>query len=251
MTFYTYIHRTSDNVIFYVGKGSKLRAWNFTQRTKQWKQIAGSKGVNVDICAYWQDEDDALSHERLLISCMNDLGIKLCNLSEGGTKGPTGYKYTDAQRLACSLRTLGRKHSEETRQKLSLVQKGRKGNVWTDEQRIAASLARKGRPGRIKSQEEIAKLSANNGSRRQEVKDKIANSLRGTKASLESRLKRSLATKGVPKTEEHKAKIREARLAYFQKNREQFGCAQTISESHKVALRQGYNKHFGRQDEDN
>jgi hypothetical protein len=249
--FYTYTHRTYDNVIFYVGKGSGRRAWNFTHRTKQWKEIAEHQGVNVDVCAYWKNEEDALSHERLLISCMNDLGIRLCNLSEGGTKGPTGYKYTDAQRLACSLRTLGRKHSEETRRRISLGQKGRTGNVWTNEQRIAASLARKGRPGRIKSPEELAKLSANNGSHRQEVKDKIAKSLLGTKASLESRLKRSLATKGIPKTEEHKAKIRAARLAYFQKNRDQFGYAQTISESHKEALRQGYNKHFGRQDEDN
>jgi hypothetical protein len=252
MKFYTYIHRTADDGrIFYVGKGSGRRAWNFTQRTQKWKDISLAHGVNVEICAYWQHEEDCLSHERLLISCMNDLKISLCNLSIGGTTGPTGYKYTEAQRLACSLRALGRKHSEEARRKMSLAQKGRIGNVWTDEQRVAASLARKGKPGRIKSPEEIAKLSANNGSYRQEVKDKIAKSLIGRKASLESRIKRSLASKGVPKTEEHKAKIRAARLAFFQKNREQFGCAQTISESHKAALRNGYNKRFGKNNEDN
>jgi hypothetical protein len=252
MKFYTYIHRSAtDGSIFYIGKGSGKRAWNFNHRSKTWKEFVASHGVIVDIAAYWDLEKDSLSHECLLIECMKDLGIKLCNLAKGGTQGPTGYRFTEEQRKALSLQRKGYKHSEETKRKISIGQQGRIGNLWTEEQRLAASASRKGRPGRQKSQEELLKLSLNNGSRRQDVRDKIASSLKGRKSTQETRVKQSIATKGVPKPPEHKEKIRVARLAYFQRQREQFGFAQKISDAHKKALRDGYNKHFGISHADN
>jgi len=248
--FYTYMHSRADTgVVFYIGKGVRKRAWDFNRRNPKWKNIAAKHGVNVEICARWGTEEEALQHETLLISCMKDLGINLANIADGGN-GPTGYKFTPEQKLKMSIKRKGKKLSPEVRAKIAAAQKGRPGKAWTEEDRIKASMARKGRPGKPMSDEAKKKLSENNGSKRPEVKAKIAATLRGGKASDESRIKRSLATKGVPKPPEHVAKIRAGRLAYFQRQRELHGKAQTISEEHKQALRKGFNKHYGIENED-
>ena len=57
--------------------------------------------------------------------------------------------------------------------------------------------------------------------------------------------------KGRKKSDEHKEKIRIARLKYFEKQRQLHGKSKTISEEHKMALRNGYNKHFGITNENN
>lgn len=250
LTFYTYMHSRADTgAIFYVGKGCRKRAWDFKRRNPKWKSIAAKHGVNVEVCATWGTEEEALQHETLLIACMRDIGFNLANLADGGS-GPTGYKFTPEQKQKLSAVRRGSKRSEETRKRISEAQKGRVGRVWTEEDKLKASLARKGRAGKPMSDEAKKKLSENNGSKRDEVRKKISASLMGRKPSDETRAKRSIAQSGVPKTAEHKEKIRVARLAYFQRQRELTGKARTISESHKKALRAGYNRHFGVTNED-
>ena len=49
---------------------------------------------NVQILANWDTEEEAFSHEILLIDCFKELGHKLCNLSNGG-EGPSGLKHSE------------------------------------------------------------------------------------------------------------------------------------------------------------
>lgn len=103
--FYTYAHKKPNGEIFYIGKGSLKRAYAYDNRNSYWKNIVAKYGLIVDILSTWSDEQEAISHEKLLIACLKDMGIKLCNITNGG-EGVSGLK-----------------HTKETKEKLSAFQK--------------------------------------------------------------------------------------------------------------------------------
>lgn len=109
MKFYTYAHiRNDTGVIFYIGKGSGYRAWHRRGRSEYWNRIATKHGYSVEILARWCDEDQAYQHERLLIDTFGDLGVELCNLTNGG-EGWTGVTHS-----AKSRKKIGAAHKGKT-----------------------------------------------------------------------------------------------------------------------------------------
>lgn len=242
LTFYTYMHLSRDTgSVFYVGKGCKKRAWDFSKRNPKWKNFVAKHGVKVEICAHWPSEIEALEHEKFLIACMKDVGLNLSNLADGGN-GPTGYRYTEAQKKKMSASRTGKIHSQATKEKISKAQAGIPRAKASAETKAKMSAAHAGRPRTSTSDETKKKISANNGSRRPEVKAKISASLLGKKLEDQQKKKISSALKGIPKNQEHRDKIRLARLAYFEEQRRLHGKSQSITEQHKLALRHGYNK---------
>lgn len=126
--FHTYAHYTPEGRLFYIGKGkSERRAFNFYNRNKHWKNVVEKYGKpKVQVLANWDTEEEAFSHEVLLINCFRDMGYKLCNLTDGG-EGTSGRKITDEHKAKISAKLKGRKGvipSEETRKKLSLSHMG-------------------------------------------------------------------------------------------------------------------------------
>ena len=109
MQFYTYVHRRQDdNLIFYVGKGQKRRAWSKKGRNKHWHNTVKKHGYVVEIWNYFLSEKDAFEDEMKLISNMPDC-MKLTNLTLGG-EGMSGYKYTEQQREKKRQISLGAKY---------------------------------------------------------------------------------------------------------------------------------------------
>jgi len=89
--FYTYLHRSASGSgeIFYVGKGTGKRAYHQSKRNPHWKNIVRKYGLLVEICATWESEEDAFTHEKFLIGVMRNLGIDLVNRTDGG-EGSSG-----------------------------------------------------------------------------------------------------------------------------------------------------------------
>jgi hypothetical protein len=128
--FCTYAHYTPEGRIFYIGKGSEKRAHSKAGRNNYWQNVVKKYGnPDVQILANWDTEEEAFSHEVLLIKCFKDLGHKLCNLSDGG-EGPSGLK-----------------HSDEFKKKISALHKGNKwrlGIPTSARQKAIASKTHKG-----------------------------------------------------------------------------------------------------------
>ena len=124
--FYTYAHTKPDGTIFYIGKGTGIRAWKTTRRNQHWKNIVAKyKDYNVEILANWDTEKEALDHEILLISCFRDMRYNLANMTNGG-EGTSGYKHTKEWKQKATFAWSGNKNqnfgkqlSEKTKQKIS------------------------------------------------------------------------------------------------------------------------------------
>jgi hypothetical protein len=66
--FYTYAHYTPEGRLFYIGKGQGGRAYNFCDRNKYWHNFVQKHGKpTIEILANWDTEEEAFSHETLLI----------------------------------------------------------------------------------------------------------------------------------------------------------------------------------------
>ena len=111
---YTYMHISSvDKSVFYVGKGTNNRAYVKNNHNQQWHDIA-KNGYEVEILAKWDTGNEACEHEKFLIQCAKDLKWPIVNLTSGG-QGVSGSKHW-----------CGKKHSEETRRKMSATKLGMK-----------------------------------------------------------------------------------------------------------------------------
>jgi hypothetical protein len=118
--FYTYAHTKPDGTIFYIGKGSKRRAWKTHKRNSHWKSIVKKyEDFGVEILAHWSTEKEAFDHEVLLIESFTDLGYSLANKTSGG-EGASGYKHSDIVKLKMKHTT-----SEETKKKISIARKSK------------------------------------------------------------------------------------------------------------------------------
>ena len=112
--YYTYCHSSPKGEVFYIGKGIEDRAYSFNDRSSDWKRaIKQHGGVQVKILAYWDTEEEAFSHEELLIDCFTDMKCNLVNKTKGG-QGAYGYKQSEELKKQRSLQMTGYVHKQVT-----------------------------------------------------------------------------------------------------------------------------------------
>lgn len=173
MSFYTYIHARPDadvGGVFYVGKGTRSRAFDFTRRNMYHQHLIdkhGSDSIGVGLLEC-SGEDIALSLEKGLIKCLKRMGVNLANMTEGG-EGVSGYRHTEAARKAMSEKRSGRKPSAETKAKMSKSRSGEKNGFYgkrhTEASKAKVSEGKKQNPtrywlGQKRSEEVCKKISA-------------------------------------------------------------------------------------------
>jgi len=84
MKHYTYAHILPDGRYFYIGKGTKRRAYKKDTRKAHWHAVADGVDYTVQILAHWATEAEAYEHEKFLIACFRDMGHPLVNKTPGG-----------------------------------------------------------------------------------------------------------------------------------------------------------------------
>lgn len=123
MKAYVYTHtRLDTNEVFYVGIGTQdnyKRASCSHNRTNYWNNIVRKCGWKVDIVFDNLSWEDACKKEIELIKKYGriDLGTgTLVNLTDGGD-GSLGFKHSEKTRLKMSKTRKGRKHTQEHKNK--------------------------------------------------------------------------------------------------------------------------------------
>jgi hypothetical protein len=185
--FYVYEHwRLDRDECFYVGKGKKNRAYSRGGRSSHWGNIVAKlerigSSYEVRLVATDLKESEAFSLEKERILFWRDK-VDLCNKTDGGD-GVSGLVMSEGSRQKMSAKAkgrpgnitmLGRKHSDETRAKMSAAHKGKS-----------------------KSAEHAAKVgAAHKGKKRsEEYKKKLSVAHMGKIISLETRAKLSESAK--------------------------------------------------------
>lgn len=209
--FYVYLHCLPDGTPFYVGKGTKKRAYKMSNRTDWHKRIVTKYGVKV-ILFPMSSEQEAFSNEIIWIAALRSAEFKLCNITDGG-EGASGNKKTAevAEKTAKAHR--GMKRSEETKRRISEAKRGvsrppvteatraklseaakkqkrKTGYKFSEEGRRNCSLAQLGNKkaaGRKQSQLEIDTRVAANKLRADEIGLKISAALKGRPSPLRGR----------------------------------------------------------------
>ena len=139
--FYTYAHYTPEGRLFYIGKGQGRRAYTFHKRNNYWNHVVEKYGKpDVQILANWNTEEEAFSHEILLIDCFKGLGHKLVNLSNGG-EGPSGMTPWNKGKKGQPAWNKGIPCREETKIKLSAINIGHVGHKHSEETKIKIRTA--------------------------------------------------------------------------------------------------------------
>ncbi|MGJ3195089.1 NUMOD3 domain-containing DNA-binding protein [Peribacillus frigoritolerans] len=104
--YYVYMHVLNDEVI-YVGKGSGSRRY-FSHRSKRWKEIVGDNKalIKIEIVERYDDEEDAYKHEEQLTTYYKSIGQCKANIN------------------------IGKKHSKESKRKISEKGKGENNSMY-------------------------------------------------------------------------------------------------------------------------
>lgn len=201
--FYTYFHTRNDSgAIFYVGKGIGRRAYATRRNNPHWQSVVKRHGHQVHIATYWPTNEEALEHEKFLISCLREIGCELTNLTDGG-EGTVGRRLSEEAKRRISIANTGVKRSPEW---IANMKAHVTGRVFTKEHRDRLS---KSTVGRKKPQAEIDGYlpALRSAMAKPEVHAKISASAKGRFVSEETRAKMAAAQTGRKASEATKAKM--------------------------------------------
>lgn len=224
--YYIYIHSDKNDVVRYVGKGRRSRAWMFCQRSKRWNKVFGqNEKPKVSILESGLDEWTAFQREAFYISKFLDEGCHLINIAGGG---PSGWD-DRAKSILSEMRSgenapwYGKKRDPETVQKGEQTKRERGSHTryWAGKKRdpelIAKLIASGSTPeARAKQKESLLKRDL---SWSEERKKKVSEKMTGYDFGPDHGEKISKAKKGRPNgllgrkiPEETKKKMSEAAM---------------------------------------
>lgn len=124
MSYYVYAHTKPDKTVFYVGKGTRERAWSTHGRNTRWQRTVAKYGYKVVLLADGLTQEQALEEEAAIIAHFKPFGL-LVNILDRGDISPTcnpevAFKVS----VSASRWQTGRKLSEEHRANIA------KNHAW-------------------------------------------------------------------------------------------------------------------------
>lgn len=148
--YYVYTHSRPNGEVFYVGKGKGNRCYVMNRRNKHHKNIVEKYGVdNIIVIKVIEfiSERAAISEEIALIARLRLSGISLANMTDGG-EGMSGFCMSDETKKKLSDMNSGENHpmygKKRPQEVLDKMSKALKGRVMSEETRTRMSNSRKG-----------------------------------------------------------------------------------------------------------
>lgn len=196
--FYVYEHWRSDKeTCFYVGKGKGGRAYDLVRRSRHHQNVINylmknNFPVEVRIVETNLTENDAFDLERRRIAFWRAAGLDLCNKTDGG-EGVVGYVFTAEDRAKLSASCMGRSygpHTEEHKAKIGAALRGRIDPEGVKQKKSKGALSRESFPDEMKAK--IAESVKNLWSD-PEYRERMCETHRGRKAAPEALAKMKAA----------------------------------------------------------
>jgi hypothetical protein len=201
--FYTYAYLRKDKTPYYIGKGQGGRLY------KKSKGEVGKPKDKSRIIFLKQNitEEEAFRHEKYMISVFGrkDLGTGVLHNKTNGGEGVSGHIVSDEVKEKLKQFNTGKKHTEETKKKLSEIIK------FKFKDKIEKKL-RESWIGKNHSDESKRKISQKNKgyTHTEEAKQKISEKKKGKILSEDHKRKLREANMGKKHTEQSKKKMSEA-----------------------------------------
>jgi hypothetical protein len=124
MNYYTYAYLREDKTPYYIGKGKGSRIYN-----KRKNDIKPPKDkIRIIFLKQNLTEEEAFKHEIYMISVFGrkDLGTGILHNRTNGGEGISGYKHSQETKDTLSSINKGKVHSKKTKGKISIGNKGKK-----------------------------------------------------------------------------------------------------------------------------
>jgi hypothetical protein len=150
--FYTYAYLREDGTPYYIGKGSRKRAYE----RNRWEIKPPKDKCRIIILKQNLNEEEAFKHEKYMISVFGrkDLGNGILRNRTNGGEGPSGVLVSEeTRRKQSELKKFkysseknpmhGKSHSEESRKRMS---KSHMGKIMSEESRKRMSESHKDKP---------------------------------------------------------------------------------------------------------
>ena len=213
---YLYIKQHSITGLKYFGKTTRPDPIKYLGSGTRWTKHIEKFGKEF-VETIWLSDlyyDTSIVEHSLHFSSENKIdtspNIWANHIPENGLDGGvSGRKHSDETKAKISASHIGKTHSEETKLKLSNINNCK---IMSDETRTKISETSK---DRTHSQYTKDKISASNSNPSKETRTKRSNSMKGNIVSEETRIKMSLAKKGRVLSDEQKAKISSSISAKF------------------------------------
>lgn len=129
--FYTYLWMRENGTPYYVGKGTRNRAY----KNDGYRSVKKPKHDSRILVQHWGSEEEAFSMEKFWISLFGrkDVGTGILRNRTDGGDGPSGYKHSEKDLEKASKRMLGKKlhttpHFDDTKAIISSKIK----ELWAD-----------------------------------------------------------------------------------------------------------------------
>lgn len=188
--FYTYLWRDASGTPFYVGKGTKRRAWSLSGRSDDFRAVYALGGCAVEIVDMFVLESEAHAHECVLIEQYGrrEFGGLLVNRTDGG-EGLTGHVFSQSHRAKIGAGNRGKIRTPEARAKVSIAKQGQR-HPHSQESRAKIGVAHSGKKRSIGARANMAAAWRKNPRRAVHTARQIVeNRMAGPRASNKSGFK--------------------------------------------------------------
>jgi len=132
--YYVYAHMKPDNTVFYIGKGTKTRAWSSHGRNTRWQRTVAKHGYSVCVLMDALSQVQAIEEEARVIAHFKPFG-HLVNVLDRGDISPSSNPDVAAKiSAAASKWQRGRTLSQEHRANVA------KNSAWKGRKRPEHSV---------------------------------------------------------------------------------------------------------------